>query len=172
MLVSNVYQRPCAGTVTLAGQRCVPLTTAPLAASTCTAVGCCRVIVQWVSSWNSPDLTRLQHFYKLTGTGFLFKTWLKVAINFSLISSKGKLWEPLEKFVHPFSYRKIRDLEWKSGIRILGEIISELPHCQRWRWTNATYDQTILGKAGKPVLSTVLLQLLAGQLFFTFSKFV
>jgi hypothetical protein len=57
MLVSNVYQRPCTGTVTLAGQRCVPLTTAPLAASTCTAVGCCRVIVQWVSSWNSPDLT-------------------------------------------------------------------------------------------------------------------
>jgi hypothetical protein len=39
MLVSNVYRRPCARTVTLAGQRCVPLTTALLAASTYTAVG-------------------------------------------------------------------------------------------------------------------------------------
>jgi hypothetical protein len=53
MLVSNVYQRPCAGTVTLMGQRCATLTAAPLAASACTAAGVVYISVTDLIGYNS-----------------------------------------------------------------------------------------------------------------------
>jgi hypothetical protein len=72
------YQRPCTRTVTLAGQRCIPLTTALLAASASTADGCCRVTVHEFCHGAHWDITTIVwHTGEMT-VSILVESWAEL----------------------------------------------------------------------------------------------